>query len=206
MLKNLVFDFGNVLVYFKPEIALREFFDSDEDAAYWIPRVYGSEPWRNGDSGKWTRAQVVDGICRLFPEKADALRAALARHTQMLLMPEGTPALLSRLRAAGYRLYFISNTSDDDVAFMRREHPVLFSLDGGIASCEAKLVKPDPAIFRLLLTQYDLRAEECLFVDDMWQNTAAAAREGFRTLTLTTGADTLEEALLGIPEIAERLN
>ena len=68
------------------------------------------------------------------------------------------------------------------------------------------MLKPDPAIYQLLLDRYGLNANECLFVDDMAVNTAAAEKVGYHVLTLTTGAATLETALRTIPEINQRLS
>ena len=57
-------------------------------------------------------------------------------------------------------------------------------MDGGIYSYQDRLIKPDPAIFQLLLSRYDLKAQECLFIDDKEENTQAARQLGFHVITL----------------------
>ena len=114
--------------------------------------------------------------------------------------------VLHKLQSVGYNLYYISNTNPMDYETMMKNHAILHELKGGLASYQEKMLKPDPAIYQLLLDRYGLKAEECLFVDDMAVNTEAAEKVGYHSLTLTTGAATLETALRTIPEIAAKLD
>ncbi|MBQ2394991.1 MAG: HAD-IA family hydrolase, partial [Alistipes sp.] len=76
-----------------------------------------------------------------------------------------------------YRLYVLSNMSPEFIDFIRRL-PVYANFDGEVVSCEEKVVKPEPEIFRLLLNRYSLDASECLFIDDRVDNIEASEREG----------------------------
>ena len=204
MLKNLVFDFGNVLVRFEPFHMLRAHVDTDEEARELYRMIYESKPWIDGDLGYLTRPEVVEGICAQNPDKAELLRRVLPHCPSILVMPDGTPALLEELKRAGFACYFISNVNPEDFNYMRAKYPAMGVLEG-IASWQEHIRKPDAAIYQTLLDRYGLKAEECIFVDDMPVNTAAAAALGFGTITLSGGADTLEEALLAVPEIAEAM-
>ena len=205
MLKNLVFDFGNVLVEFKPEKHLREITGSDAAASELRDLIWESAPWKAGDYGRLSREESIAELTAMYPEKAELLGGIMRRCSAWLTMPEDNARLLGELRAAGFRLFYISNTNPDDFAFMTSAHSAIRDMDGGVASFQEGVLKPDPAIYRLLLERYGLEAGECLFVDDMPVNTEAAAVVGFRTLTLTGGAGTLRRALAGIPEIMEKL-
>ncbi len=205
MLKNLVFDFGNVLVVFKPEEQLRKYVQSDEEAMELRNLIWESKPWKDADIGNGDRQDTFERLCEMYPEKKELLRRILFECSEWLTIPEPVKTALHKLQAAGYNLYYISNTNPMDYETMMKNHAILHELKGGLASFKEKLLKPDPAIYQLLLDRYGLKAEECLFVDDMAVNTAAAEKVGFRTLTLTTGAATLESALCTIPEIAEKL-
>lgn len=205
MLKNLVFDFGNVLVVFKPELHLRDEVQTDEEAMALRNLIWESKPWKDADRGLCGRQGTFEQLCVMHPEKKELLHKILFSCSDWLTVPAEVEDVLRRLQAAGYSLYYITNTNPMDYETMLSNHPVLGELRGGLASFQEKLLKPDPAIYQLLLDRYGLTAEECLFVDDMPVNTAAAAQLGFHTLTLTTGAASLEAALRTIPEIDRRL-
>lgn len=206
MLKNLVFDFGNVLVVFKPEIHLRSYVQTDEEAMALRNLIWESKPWKDADSGMGNRQDTFERLSKLYPEKTELFRSVLFQCSSWLTIPEEVEDVLRRLQAAGYALYYISNTNPMDYETMMNRYPILHELKGGLVSFKEKMLKPDPAIYQLLLERYGLQAEECLFVDDMAINTKAAEIVGYHTLTLTTGAAALETALRTIPEIDQKLS
>lgn len=205
MLKNLVFDFGNVLVEFRPERHLLEIAGSEAAALELRDLIWESVPWKAGDIGKLSREESIAELCGMYPDRAELLGRIMRECSAWLTMPGDTAALLGELKAAGFRLFYISNTNPDDFEFMTTAHRAIREMEGGVASFKEGVLKPDEKIYRLLLDRYGLEAGECLFVDDMPVNTAAAERVGFRTVTLTGGAGTLRRALTEIPEIGGRL-
>lgn len=206
MLKNLVFDFGNVLVVFKPEQHLRKYVQSDEEAMELRNLIWESKPWKDADIGLCGRQETFERLCEMYPDKTELFRKILFECSEWLIIPQEVKNALHKLQSAGYNLYYISNTNPMDYETMMRNHSILHELKGGLASFQEKMLKPDPAIYQLLLDRYGLAADECLFVDDMAVNTEAAEKVGYHTLTLTTGAATLEAVLRTIPEISEKLN
>lgn len=205
MLKNLVFDFGNVLVLCKPEVQMRECTSSEEEALALHEAIRGDEVWRNTCLGLASCEDAIDHMCEQHPDMADQIRTVLPNRSNAMRIPAETETCLRKLQKAGYNLYYISNTNGIDYDAIMQNHPILHEFNGGLASHLVHLLKPDHRIFQLLLDRYGLKAEECLFVDDLEANTAAAAELGYHPLTLTTGAATLETALRTIPEISERL-
>ena len=206
MLKNLVFDFGNVLVVFKPEEHLRQYVQSDEEAMELRNLIWESKPWKDADIGLCGRQETFERLCEMYPDQKTLFAKILFECSEWLTIPQEVKDALHKLQAAGYNLYYISNTNPMDYETMMKNHAILHELKGGLASFQEKMLKPDPAIYQLLLDRYGLNAEECLFVDDMAVNTASAEKVGYHTLTLTTGAATLETALRTIPEINEKLS
>lgn len=205
MLKNLVFDFGNVLVLCNSEVQMRECTSSEEEAMALHEAIWGDRFWRNTGLGLASSKDAIDHMCEQHPEMADQIRTFLLKRSDAMRIPAETDACLRKLQKAGYNLYYISNTNDIDYDTIMKNHPILHEFNGGLASHLVHLRKPDHRIFQLLLDRYGLKAEECLFVDDLEANTAAAAELGYHPLTLTTGAATLETALRTIPEISEQL-
>ena len=90
-----------------------------------------------------------------------------------------TERLVGDLKAAGYRLYVLSNMSREFIDFLRR-FPVYGLFDGEVVSCEEGVVKPEPEIYRRLLGRYGLDPAQTLFIDDRPANIAAAAALGIR--------------------------
>ena len=85
---------------------------------------------------------------------------------------------MRRLKNHGYSVYYLSNIPEDVLALLK-ERGVLDRFDGGVASCEVHINKPDPRIYQALLDKYHLRADECIFIDDRADNLVAASALGF---------------------------
>ncbi|MDE6046168.1 MAG: HAD family phosphatase, partial [Alistipes sp.] len=103
----------------------------------------------------------------------------LQRSIEMQEPVRPTEALVRDLKAAGYRLYVLSNMSREFIAFLRR-FPVYGLFDGEVVSCEEGSVKPERRIYEILLERYGLDPSETLFIDDRPANIAAAAQLGIR--------------------------
>ena len=132
------------------------------------------------------------------------MNTVMSQCSEWLTMPDSIPVLLEDLKKVDYRLFYISNTNPQDYHTMIGKYPILCTIPG-IASFKEGLLKPDPAIFRLFLDRFSLRAEECLFIDDMSENVKAAESLKFQTITLTTGAETLTHVLRHYGEVSKRL-
>ena len=102
--------------------------------------------------------------------------------------------LVQKLKAHGYCVYYLSNIPEDVLdLLMHRDFEGLF--DGGVASCEVKINKPDPRIYQALLDQYGLKASECVFIDDNLANVQAAFTLGFVGIQMKESVGTLIRSL-----------
>ena len=110
-------------------------------------------------------------------------------------MPE-TVALMRRLREAGHRLYYLSNMPAPYAQHLLRTHDFMAWFDDGVFSSTIKMGKPDPAIFKLALQQFDITAGETVFIDDHAPNVDAARVLGI-TAFVFSDADVLERDLKG---------
>ena len=171
--RNIVFDLGGVVVARDPRKVSAE-FQEFFSFIYHIPMPHF---WEEYDRGTSPLEEVKNYICEhndCTREKCDEY-IATAIGLQEEIAP--TKALIEQLKAAGYRLYVLSNMSPEFIDFIRRL-PVYAAFDGEVVSCEEKVVKPEPEIFQLLLNRYSLDAAECLFIDDRIDNIEASEREG----------------------------
>ena len=187
MYKNIVFDFGGVMVDFDPREYLVDLFGNHaiEDEVFAL--TFGSEEWQLLDAGLITRREANQRM--LDRAKAAGrgfeVQGVLDDWMHILRPRRRMQTLVSKLKAHGYCVYYLSNVPEDVLALlMERDFKGLF--DGGVASCEVKINKPDPRIYQALLDKYKLRADECIFIDDRADNVRAASALGFGTYQMTT--------------------
>ena len=102
--------------------------------------------------------------------------------------------LVRRLKSHGYCVYYLSNIPQD-VLELLTERGVLAQFDGGVASCEVQVNKPDPQIYKALLKKYQLKASECIFIDDRLENVQAAFALGFAGIQMKDSVGTLIRSL-----------
>ena len=89
----------------------------------------------------------------------------------------------SYLKSQGYHLYVLSNYSQFMLDHTRENKmPFLENMDGVVFSCEVKEIKPEPEIYKLLLSRYGLKAEESVFLDDREENCEAARKLGIKAI------------------------
>ena len=89
-----------------------------------------------------------------------------------------TKVLIAELKAAGYKLYVLSNMSLEFIEFLRKTDVYKY-FDGEVVSCEEHVVKPDAEIYKRLVDRYSLSEQETLFIDDRKENVEAARNQGW---------------------------
>ena len=198
-MKNLVFDFGGVLVDWNPHRLFDGYFGSREKADWFLENI-STQQWNSqADAGKPIR-EVVAELSALHPEYAREIEIYYSRWIEMMGGEiEGMYGLLQEYKAAGYHLYGLTNWSAETFCQVRDIYPIFKLLDGMVVSGEEHCIKPDPRIFRILFDRYGLRPADCIFIDDLQTNIDGALAVGMDAL-LFTGARTLKprlDALLG---------
>lgn len=184
-IKNIIFDFGGVLLDWNPHYLLDPYFGNVEKATWFIENVCTRE-W-NGelDRGKPFDVGVAERIA-LFPEWEKEIRLYQTGWIKMIgdEIP-GMYELECELKARGFGLYGLTNWSAETFAQVRGKR-IFTILDGMVVSAEEHLLKPEPEIYRCLLDRYSLKAEECLFVDDVLSNVLGARAVGIRAEQFTS--------------------
>ena len=97
---------------------------------------------------------------------------------------EGARAFCEYVKQAGYGIYILSNASDAFYTYFPDFLPTDY-FDGVVVSADIHMIKPDREIFEYLLKKYGLRAEECLFIDDMQENVEGARAAGMQAHRFT---------------------
>ncbi|HEY8563914.1 MAG TPA: HAD family phosphatase [Beijerinckiaceae bacterium] len=185
----VVFDVGQVLLNWDPRHLYRRIIP-DPDRMEWFLAHVCPDTWnRSLDGGRpWDEA-LAERIA-LHGGWADEIRAYRARWQEMVPDAIGANvALLARLKAAGVPVYAITNFAGDLFRETQDRFPFLKSFDGVVVSGDEGLLKPDPAIYRLFLARFGLRAEACLFIDDSPANVAGARDVGMTAIQYRSGDD-----------------
>jgi 2-haloacid dehalogenase len=188
-MRNIIFDFGNVLVQWHPERVYGEYF-GDVAKAWWFLRHVADLDWRQRiDAGESQDACIAELKARQ-PEYAEAIELYRSHWREMLTgeMP-GMRELLIELRVKGYEIYGLTNWSMETFPEAREHFGILQLIDRYVVSGAERLVKPDPRLFRVLLDRYGLKAEECTFVDDNPDNVAAARALGMEGIVFHGAGD-----------------
>ena len=177
--QSIVFDMGGVLLDYSEARLMERYFGGlpQEERARVHAAVFGSGLWRRMDRGDFDEAGMVREVCALLPEDLHAPISSMIPRYFEAMPPLPANELIPLLKARGRRVYLLTNAPH---AFHRENYrlPYLRLFDGVFASCDVGLLKPDPEIYRLFLREFDLRARECLFIDDMRANIEGAESVG----------------------------
>jgi glucose-1-phosphatase len=198
MIKNVVFDLGNVLLSFIPS----EYFDKknypENIKTRILSDIFHSEEWQMLDRGEITTEEVIDIIALRSSLKRDEIAHVFNLRTDILYPLDNNIKLLPILKKRGYRLYFLSNFPMDIFEKVTSGYYFFKYFDGGVISAHAKSSKPDSLIYKILIEKYSLIPEECLFIDDLEINVKASETLGMKGITTLGSLDIskeIEEAL-----------
>ena len=196
MYKNVIFDIGGVMVDFDPkDFLLERFCDAAvEEKVYRL--TFGSDTWQKLDAGLCSRYEGDQAMLAAARAEGCAfeVQEVLENWTSILRVRRRMVELVRRLKNHGYCVYYLSNIPSDILPLlMRRGLEGVF--DGGVASCDVHINKPDPRIYRRLLEQYQLNAGECIFIDDNRANVQTAFQLGMNSIQMRDSVDTLVRSL-----------
>ena len=196
MIRNIVFDMGNVVIQFDPKSFIdREGILDPEDRKIVMNELFLSVEWAQMDAGPLTEETAEPLILPRFPERLRGkVRNLLYNWSYPRDMIPGMEDLIKRLKEAGYRIYLLSNASSAQHEYWPK-YPVSGYFDGKMISWDVKTVKPNPEIYRLFTEKFSLKPEECLFTDDSSANVAAAIACGWKGIVFHGEADELEQKM-----------
>lgn len=190
MIRNIVFDMGDVLLHYDSMRTCLRFAPSKEDAEAVNEALFKAPEWEGKLDGCFISEGEMLGIAqsRLQKEAHRELAAQIFAnyHEDAMFPVEGMDAVVQSLHDRGFRIYLLSNVGSRFGAY-KHKIPRIDLFDGILTSGEEHLVKPDPAIFRRLLERFGLRAEECLFIDDREKNIVSANAVGMEGYLFADG-------------------
>lgn len=174
MIRNILFDMGNVLIRFDRDYFIDRLGVAQEDKGLLMREVFQSVEWVQMDRGSIVEAQAVEQICKRLPERLhDAAEKLVAMWDRPILPIEGMYELIEELKNAGYGIYLLSNASLRQHEYWPRIPAHVF-FDGTIISADEQVMKPDAEYYLRALNRFGLKAQECFFVDDVPVNIEGA--------------------------------
>jgi putative hydrolase of the HAD superfamily len=191
--RNVVFDFGGVLVRWQPQQIIDAFYHDPHLRERLRQEVFQHPDWLEMDRGTLAEAAALERFAeRLNRPRAELVRL-LDRVRESLAPIPDSIALLRALERRGVPLYGLSNISVENFAYLRARDAHWGLFRGIVISAEVKMVKPEARIFEHLCREHDLAPAETVFIDDLPANIDAADRMGFRTVLFRDAAQCAAE-------------
>lgn len=199
MIKNIIFDIGNVLTYYTWDAHIHSFGFSEEICKRVAAATVKSPEWNELDRGVLDDEAVLDLLIRNDPDVEEEIRRMMADVGGLVRRADYAIPWIEELKSRGYHVYYLSNFSYKAERECVHALDFMSHMDGGILSCKEKLIKPQPEIYKRLLEKYDLTAEECVFLDDMPLNVEAARACGLYGIVFSSKEAAMSElAALGV--------
>lgn len=192
-LKNIIFDFGGVLMDWDPRYYFETHYDNEADMDFFLKNI-ATNAWNLEQDRGRTLERGTEKLVKEHPLFEKDIRAYYDNWTTMLRgeIPQNV-AVLRQLEGK-YPLYGLTNWSAETFPYALENYDFFKLFEGKIVvSGEEKLIKPDPKIFHVLLKRYDLNAEESVFIDDNIENIKTAKDLGFATIHVTPETDLAKE-------------
>jgi FMN phosphatase YigB (HAD superfamily) len=182
MIKNIIFDLGNVLISFRPAEYLDKKEYSEEYKAQILSDIFHAKEWLLLDNGDISLSEAIESIAENSSLTKEEITHIFNLRTDLMVPLDLNVNLLPELKKRGFKLFFLSNFPIDIFHEIKSGYLFFNYFDGGLISAEVRFSKPNSRIYNILLEKYLLKAEECLFIDDLEINVKAAELIGMKGL------------------------
>jgi len=193
-LMDIILDMGNVLLEWNKDKILKAVAKTQKDYLILDKAIFQSGLWERLDLGTLTREELVDKVLSLlgdiYKKKVEEViwnwPAYIDIYTEVFL-------LLARLKEKGHRIFVLSNTSPVFYELLKDQlAPLEKILDGFVLSCDIKAIKPDRKMFEEILHKYQLDPANCVFLDDIADNTKMAETLGIKAYQVKQRSDVVD--------------
>ena len=194
-IKNLIFDMGNVLMRYDPEVPLREYVSSEQARNLIRKELFQGPEWVERDRGTISIEEMYESVAKRIPEQYHEELKKCVYGWDICMEPlEESAKLCEDARRWGYSTYVLSNAADEFYRYFPK-FSLLEDFDGVMVSSDVHLIKPDVRIYECLLETYQLNPEECLFFDDREDNVEGARKAGMQARVFTEDYEKLRAFL-----------
>ena len=193
-IKNVVFDFGGVLLDWNPRYFYRDIFKNDEKLEYFMKNII-TPTWNSQMDRGRTFAECMQELAALNPDFEKEIMLYREGWEKMIkgVIPEGLKVFNAVKNSGKFKMYGLTNWSSETFPWAFNNFKFLQDLEGIVVSGEEKMVKPEKGIYLILLERYNLVPEETFFVDDNINNVEVALSRGIHALQFTGTEENLEQ-------------
>lgn len=186
MIKNIIFDVGKVLVEWEPDVAMRKLGFDEETVKAVSEATIETNDWNESDRSVLSDEEQLQVFIEKAPAYEKEIRLFWDHVGTAIWQYDYVKGWMQELKDRGYRLYILSNYARRTYA-QTRENALSFleDVDGQIFSFEVHQIKPEPEIYQTLLEKFDLKPEECVFLDDRAENIRGAEAAGIHGIQFT---------------------
>ncbi|MHA1195881.1 MAG: HAD family hydrolase [Promethearchaeota archaeon] len=182
VIENIIFDLGNVLLTFKPEIFLKQFTNDPSEIDFFISNITRSSTWLSLDRGISSVDDAKKIFISRFPEKKELISWFFENWFSIFAPIEDNVNLLVKLKKADLKLYILSNFIEEAYNYVEEKFDFFSLFDGAIISSKEKVIKPEKEIYMILINRYNLIPEKSVFIDDILPFLRPAKKLGMKTI------------------------
>ena len=188
MIKNVIFDIGNVLLDFNPEVYVKSKV-TEEKVEEIYKCIFQSEEWPMLDRGTISEEEAKRNIINRNIQNEELINLVFENWYDILIPIESSVDVLQKLKQNGYKVYYLSNFHLAAFEHVTTTHNFFECFDGGVVSYEEKLLKPEKEIYEKIIDKYNIEPNQTVFVDDTKENVEAAIKSGLKGIILNNPKD-----------------
>ena len=180
MITTIIFDIGSVLVSWHYKAFLRRLFDDEKTCKVVAKCIFENPNYIDFDAGRYTKEQFLENCVSFAPNYRKEITYAFSRIGECVKQYSFAHSWIEEYKKRGYRVLFLSNYSDYVRGANLKALDFVSKFDGGIWSCDVKMIKPDINIYLKMINDFNLIPEQCLFIDDKISNLRPADKLGIK--------------------------
>jgi putative hydrolase of the HAD superfamily len=183
MIKNVIFDIGNVLLNFEPKVYVQSKIIEDKVEEIY-DSIFKSEEWPMLDRGTISEEEAKANIINRKIENEDFINSVFENWYDILTPIEGSVEVLKKLKEKGYKVFYLSNFHLAAFEYVIKKYDFFELFDGGVVSYKENLIKPEKEIYEKVIHNYKINPSETVFIDDMQENVKVAMKQGIKGIVL----------------------
>ncbi|MEO1770815.1 HAD family hydrolase [Candidatus Enterococcus ferrettii] len=196
MIKNIVFDLGNVLVNYEPTKFITKFTNNSLHQKFLLENIFLTAEWIDFDRGTITKDEIARRALKKAPaELKEIIPNILATWYQEIVPIPEMEAIVKQLKDQGYKLYVLSNAPDDFYKY-EKNIPALKYMDGIFVTADWKIIKPEAQVYYTFCHHFQLIPSQCIFLDDLPVNVSGARAIGMESFVFRKNLFALKEYLI----------